>query len=267
MKSRKKIYTVLAGLLAAAGIFCAGVGIRDFLEEEWAGKNYDKLREEVVKREETAKRSSPTTIPEATPEPTNQPAPEIPIDFATLKEENSDVYAWITIPGTEVDYPILQSSEDDGYYLTHSIEKKKAPEGAVYTESLNSKDFTDPNTVIYGHNMRNDSMFGSLHLFEDKDFFDKHRELTIYLPDQILHYHIFAAYTYDNRHLLKSFDFRDPAQFTGYLNSIFQMRNMSSNLDTSVSLSDSDRIVTLSTCNGNDQQRYLVQAVLISIDS
>ena len=110
-------------------------------------------------------------------------------------------------------------------------------------------------------------MFGSLHLFEDRDFFDNHRELTIYLPDEILHYQTFAAYTYDNRHILKSFDFNDTAQFQGYINSIFQMRDMSSNLDTSISVDTDDRIVTLSTCNGVDDQRYLVQAVLISIES
>lgn len=266
MKPGKKIYGIAAGILAAAGVVCAGIAVRDYLKEEWAGSNYEALREKVVSRAEPSADPTPEASPETTAEPTAEPV-EIPIDFAALKEENPDVYAWITIPGTEVDYPVLQSDEDDSYYLTHTIEGKTAPEGAIYTESVNSRDFTDPNTVIYGHNMRNDSMFGSLHLFEDRDFFDNHRELTIYLPDEILHYQIFAAYTYDNRHILKSFDFNDTAQFQGYINSIFQMRDMSSNLDTSISVETDDRIVTLSTCNGVDDQRYLVQAVLISIES
>lgn len=262
MKPGKAKYGVIAGLLAAAGVICAGIGIREYLQEEWAGRNYESLREEVVKE----------TTPSATPEPTRTPeeekAPvEIPIDFEALKEKNPDVCAWITVPGTEVDYPVLQSSEDDSYYLTHTIDGKEAPEGAIYTESLNSRDFTDPNTVIYGHNMKNDSMFGSLHLFEDKEFFDEHRDLTIYLPDQILHYRIFGAYVYDNRHILESFDFRDPVQFQGYLDSVFQLKSMSNNLDSSIQVTSDDKIVTLSTCNGNDEQRYLVQAVLISIES
>ena len=267
MKPGKKFYGILAGVLVAAGAVCAGIGIRDFLREEWAGRNYEELREKVVSPTEASSTPTPAASPEETPAPVSPEPVEIPIDFDALREENPDVYAWITIPGTEVDYPILQREEDDSYYLTHTIEGKEAPEGAIYTESLNSQDFTDPNTVIYGHNMRNDSMFGSLHLFEDKEFFDKHRDLTIYLPDQILHYQIFAAYVYDNRHILKSFDFQDTAQYQGYLDSIFQMRSMSNNLDTSISVDSDDKIVTLSTCNGNDDQRYLVQAVLISIQS
>ena len=267
MKPGKKFYGILAGVLLAAGVVSAGIGIRDFLKEEWAGRNYEDLREKVVNRMEKDSTPVPTVSPEKTPVSVSAEPIEIPIDFEALTETNPDVYAWITIPGTEVDYPILQRVDDDSYYLTHTIEGKEAPEGAIYTESLNDQDFTDPNTVIYGHNMRNDSMFGSLHLFEDRDFFDEHRDLTIYLPDQILHYRIFAAYNYDNRHILKSFDFQDEAQYQGYLDSIFQMRSMSSNLDTSISVDSSDRIVTLSTCNGNDDQRYLVQAVLISIES
>lgn len=266
MKPGKKRYGIIAGVLVAAGVICAAIGIRGYLREEWAGKNYESLREEVVKETTPSATPEPTEAPTQIPEEEKEPV-EIPIDFAALQEKNPDVYAWITVPGTEVDYPILQSPEDDSYYLTHTIDRKEAPEGAIYTESLNSKDFTDPNTVIYGHNMRNDSMFGSLHLFEDRDFFNEHRDMTIYLPDQILHYRIFGAYVYDNRHILESFDFQDPVQFQGYLDSVFQLKSMSNNLDTSMQVTSDDKIVTLSTCNGNDTQRYLVQAVLISIDS
>ena len=193
---------------------------------------------------------------------------EIPIDFETLTRANPDVYAWIQIPGTQVDYPILQSSEDDSYYLTHTIDGEEKTEGAIYTEQLNNKDFTDPNTVIYGHNMRNESMFGSLHWYEDREFFDENRELTIYLPDKILHYRIFAAYVFDNRHILQSFDFTNKTEYQGYLDSIFALKSVSNNIDTSAEVDSDDRIVTLSTCNaGRDEERYLVQAVLISIES
>lgn len=266
----RKKRLIIGGVLAAAALVCAGIGVSRYLEEAWAGRDYEQLREQVKKETSlTAETSEEPQIQESetTPEPSREPV-EIPIDFDALARENPDVYAWIQIPGTEVDYPILQSDRDDSYYLTHTIDGEEKLEGSIYTEQANSKDFTDPNTVIYGHNMRNESMFGSLHRYEDRDFFDANRDLIIYLPDKILHYQIFAAYVYDNRHILQSFDFGDKEEYQGYLDSIFALKNVSNNIDTSAEVNSDDCIVTLSTCNaGRDEERYLVQAVLISIES
>ena len=71
---------------------------------------------------------------------------------------NPDVYAWITVPGTEIEYPILQHPSDNSYYFMHNIDGSYGYPGCIYTENLNSKDITDNNTVIYGHNVKNDSM-------------------------------------------------------------------------------------------------------------
>ena len=79
---------------------------------------------------------------------------DIPIDFAALKEKNPDVYAWISIPGTAIDYPVLQRENDNTYYLDHTIDHEEKTEGAIFTENYNNTDFEDPNTVIYGHDMR-----------------------------------------------------------------------------------------------------------------
>lgn len=76
---------------------------------------------------------------------------DIPIDFAALKEKNPDVYAWISIPGTAIDYPVLQRENDNTYYLDHTIDHEEKTEGAIFTENYNNTDFEDPNTVIYGH--------------------------------------------------------------------------------------------------------------------
>ena len=139
--------------------------------------------------------------------------------------------------------------------------------GAIFTENYNTKTFEDPNTVIYGHDMKNGSMFQSLHRYMDRSFFDANRDVTIYLPDKILHYKIFAAYLYDNRHLLMSFDFWNKEEYQQYLNNIFSMRDMNSFVDTSMEVTNEDKIITLSTCYaGISSQRYLVQAVLVSID-
>ncbi len=194
---------------------------------------------------------------------------ETPVDFDKLKNENSDIYAWIRIPYANetdkyiADYPILRNVENDRFYLTHSVESKKSVYGAIYTHNYNSMQFTDFNTVIYGHNMRNGTMFGSLKKFRDNAFFEQNRYIYIYMPGRILKYEIFAAYVYDDRHILLSFDFSLPEVRTEYLDSVFSTRKMSSNLKRDISVTESDKIITLSTCTNNDAERYLVQGVLI----
>ena len=187
----------------------------------------------------------------------------IPVKFEELQAVNPDVYAWITVPGTDIDYPILQHASDNSYYLMHNIDGYYGYPGCIYTENMNSKDFTDNNTVIYGHNMKNGSMFAQLHKFEDPDFFDANREVLIYLPGEVLHYTIFATHIYDDRHLLYSFDFTDPEVYQKYLDSIFSTRDMSANIDKDITVTTDDQIITLVTCIGSQpNNRLLVQAVL-----
>lgn len=212
------------------------------------------------------KRSAEKTRSEAyNPKPISSAViPENPIDFKALKSNNPDIYAWIKIDNTNVDYPIVQSYyEDDSFYLYHNIEKNYDINGSIYTEKHNSTDFTDPNTVIYGHDMLDGSMFQSLHNFSDKTFFDENEFIFIYTEKHILKYRIFAAYKSDNRHILNSYDFSDEKVFAEYLKTAQNPKSLMVNT-RKVDLSTSDRIITLSTCIGNEKNyRYLVQGVLI----
>lgn len=254
MKKRKIIALICLGL----GLTCGAIGIYKYIEEKNAGKEYEKLQQEVVKEE-------PKPVEEPELEPVSKV--EIPIDFAALQQQNPDVYAWIQVPGTEVDYPILQSSNDNTYYLNHTIDGEEKKEGAIFTENYNTKTFEDPNTVIYGHDMKNGSMFQSIHKYMDRSFFDNNRDIVIYMPNQILHYKIFAAYLTDNKHLLMNYNFWSKDEYQQYLNSIFSMRDMNAFIDTSTEVTTEDKIITLSTCYaGISTQRYLVQAVLVSIE-
>lgn len=256
MKGRK----VLGLICLVLAVLLAGLGITRYLEEKRAGASYEELKEEVTEEE-------PETSEEEQGLPAEKDPVEIPIDFATLQGKNPDVYAWIRVPGTSIDYPILQSQEDNSYYLTHTLDREEKAEGAIFTENYNSKTFQDPNTVIYGHDMKNGSMFQSLHNYMDRSFFDSNRDITVYLPEKILHYRIFAAYLYDNRHLLLSFDFWNKEEYQQYLNTIFSMRDMNSFVDTSMEVTNEDKIITLSTCYaGISEKRYLVQAVLESVE-
>ena len=201
------------------------------------------------------------------------PGPDIPddeallrtVDFTALQEEtNAHIYAWISIPGTRIDYPMLQHPSDNTHYLNHNLDGSRGYPGCIYTEKENAADFSDFNTVIYGHNMKNGSMFHDLHNYEDETFLPEHPYVYIYTPDRVLRYRIFASYRYDDRHLLYSFDYAAEEGRSGYLKEIRGIRSMSAVLDDQVEVTAQDRLVTLSTCvSGRAENRYLVQAVLV----
>ena len=204
------------------------------------------------------------SVPEEITEETGSSVYEgCPVDFAGMWKVNQDVYAWITIPGTVIDYPILQHATDNTYYLNYNIDGSHGYPGCIYTENMNSKEFTDNNTVIYGHNMKNGTMFSGLHKFEDSTFFEEHTKVHIYTPEKELTYTIFAAYIYDDRHLLYSFDFANEQVYAAYLTEIQNMRSMNALIREDVEVTTEDKIITLVTCIGNQtSKRLLVQAVL-----
>lgn len=184
------------------------------------------------------------------------------IDFARLQEEqNPDIYAWITIPGTGVDYPVLQHPEEPDYYLSHNIDGSTGKPGCVYSQLLNSRDWTDWHTVLYGHNEQKGTVFGTLHYYEDPEFFSEHPYIYIYTEDRVLVYRIFAAHEYSDEHLLAS-DINSPEDWKEYLASSDKAEGRG-NYDPNVELTSESRILTLSTCiTGRWTRRWLVQAVL-----
>lgn len=188
---------------------------------------------------------------------------EPPVNFVELKKKNPDIYAWINVPGTAVDYPVLRREGDNAYYLDHTVDKKKSIYGSVYTEDYNGTDFEDFNTVLYGHNMKNGTMFGTLKRFRDKTFFGQNQYINVYMPGRIMKYQIFAAYVSDDRHILLSYDFGNEDIRTGYIDAIFSARKMNANINQDLLVTKDDRIITLSTCTSKESERYLVQGVLI----
>ena len=190
--------------------------------------------------------------------------PDNPINFKKLQKTNEDIYAWIKIPNTKIDYPIVQSyTEADDFYLNHNIKKQYDTNGSIYTEKQNSKQFDDPNTLIYGHNMLDGSMFQNLHKFRDKKFFDKNKYIYIYTPGHILKYKIVSAYKGDNKHILNCYDFSNEDVYADYLEQVKNPNSLIVN-KREFPLTTNDKIITLSTCIGNEKEyRYLVQGVLV----
>lgn len=183
-----------------------------------------------------------------------------PVDWDKLLATNADVYAWIRVPGTNIDYPILQAStgKDDDFYLHHDIKKNYSFAGCIYTRRANRKDLSDRLTVLYGHNMINGSMFGTLRKFEDADFFKNHKEFYIYMPQKILKYRIVAYMIQDDTDILERYEANNELGLEAYVKEFKQARNIRKK--EKIKLDDS--IVTLSTCDSNSGNRRLLQGVL-----
>lgn len=253
-KKKRQILALSVLLAVLVVVAAAGIG---FMAWQQAGLN----------RAQEAANEAPAVPSDAQENAQGQEQmPDNPIDFAELKTRNPDIYAWVSIPGTKVDVPILQSTVDDNFYLDHNADGDYAIEGAAYTQRANTTDFSDPVTMVYGHQVQNGSMFTTLHYFEDEGFFNEHDTMYIYAPGRILTYRIVAAYQYDDRHVLNSFDFSKPEVVQEYFDSVLDPASMLVNVRDGVELTADDRIVQLSTCMdvvNRDHTRYLVTGVLI----
>lgn len=246
-KSRsKKIFVILAVILIVVG-----VGITAF---------------QIISTQNAKNKDEELTSTTAAASTTTQPTAQNKIDFDSLQKKNDEIYAWLKVPGTKVDYPIVQSKTDDDFYLKHSAtDKSYSSSGAVYTQSVNKKDFTDRVTLIYGHNGYGDTYFTTLHRFEKQDFFEKHTKFVIYTPNEKLTYRIVSAFKYDDRHIMNSFDFHNDDIFKTFIDMIQNPtsanKNVANSLDKEITIDDN--IVVLSTCfTGQKSNRFLVCGVL-----
>ncbi|MBQ8868792.1 MAG: class B sortase [Oscillospiraceae bacterium] len=189
-----------------------------------------------------------------------------PVDFEGLLEKSEDVHAWLTIPGTDISYPVAQSQTNDAFYLKRALDGSYSINGTLFTEHLyNSTDFNDPVTAIYGHDMKSGAMFGLLQeQYSDKDTFEKHREIIVYCPDKELHYEVFAAVPYSKRHILHYYDsFEEKETVDEFLEEIYNVRAFGANFASDIEVTSDDRILILSTClKGDISRRYLVVARL-----
>ena len=188
---------------------------------------------------------------------------ETEIDLAGYEGRCPEVYAFIEIPGTDIREPIAYCEDAvDPFYFTHDIDGNPSDKGMIITDSLNSKDFSDPVTVIYGQDPDDGTMFSELHLFRDSDFFDAHDKVKIYLKDAELIYRIYACYIGSSDHILANNDFSDPLAFGMYFDSIKDIRDLSMNIRDDARPYFNDHVITLVTHCDDDSKRLFVHAVL-----
>ena len=181
-------------------------------------------------------------------------------DFEKLLSTNSDFKAWIYVPGTLVDYPVVQSTDDD-YYLHHNFYKEYNDGGAIFIAAENMTPFEERNTIIHGHHMNDGSMFASLAYFKQNGFLDTNNKIYITTGTKELEYQIFSVYYEKASQDPYHYEFPTDEDYINYLNGL---KNKSLfNVDIEPFTAD-DKIITLSTCSYEvEDGRQLVHAKLI----
>lgn len=208
--------------------------------------------------------TAPKTVEKPQPSQPDITYYDNPIDFAALYAANSDVVGYIKVDGTVIDYPVYRANEqeDDDFYLDHDGKKNKSVFGAIYMQRRNQADFSDRNTLLYGHCMKNGSMFAAIHKFgNQKEFFEKNRNIMIYLPDRILTYTIYAVTVTDDEHILYKYDFETPEGTAAFIE-MLQKPSYKHQVYDGLKVTPENRFVTLSTCTSKDHERLLMVGVL-----
>jgi len=239
MKCKNVSIILLIFILTIVFYISCYILLKDLKEHKESDKSTEKLIEESIEiKEETQKRS---------------------IDWEYLKSINKDIIAWIEIENTKIDYPILK--DKDVYYLKHTFDKKYNSNGSIFT--TNSYPFEDKETIVYGHNMKNGSMFSDLGKYLNKDFLNSHFNFKIYTPTCNYEARIFSVYSIGvetESNNIKSLNFEDRIEY--------YKKASEYNIETD---SNIKKIVKLSTCSYLNattiptDQRYYIVANLIQL--
>ncbi|WP_129724431.1 class B sortase [Xylanivirga thermophila] len=163
-------------------------------------------------------------------------------DIKKLEKINDNIICWINIPGTKINYPVVKG-EDNSYYLNHDIDGNENRHGAIFMDYKNNpKD--DKNIIIYGHHMKDGTMFKDLVKFKDKTFFDKNRFIYVDMYDKKIPYEIFSVYITDAYDPYTQISFKDGNDYSNFFNRIKEK----SLFPSDVEFSEKETILTLSTC-------------------
>lgn len=253
---KKKNYNIKVLMILVAVLICCGWSVLRF--------SADITHSEEEKEEEISMEIDPALLQGPSPLEVLVEEPELaPLPFYEAKAENPDVYAWIDIEDSNIHYPILQHKSDDAYYLNHTIDGAAGYPGSIYTESVNAKDFSDYNTVIYGHNMKDGSMFKHIHKFKDREFFDNHEYITVYTETDMLIYRVYAVVVYSDRHILKKYDFKEESDRIAFIESLNTDESWNQFRDQMV-IDENSKLLTLATCiGGRPNNRLLLVCELV----
>ena len=167
----------------------------------------------------------------------------ISMDFTELKKENSDIIGWLYSEGTKIDYPVLQA-DDNSYYMNHLFSGETNTSGSIFADYRNTGDFSDKNTVIYGHHMRNGTMFGSIEEYREQEFYDTAPAMMLYTPEGDYLIELISGTDENGNEQFVEFEFENEEAFTDYIDS-FRER---SSFQSKVKVHPRDRLISLCTC-------------------
>lgn len=221
-----------------------------FSQYQKAVDEYDNLRDTVVINEPDENQTEDENVKER--------AYKKMVDFDKLKKINEDVKGWIEFETLPISYPVMQGSDND-YYLHHTYNRTQNSSASIFLDYQNKDAFEATNTFVYGHNMKNGSMFGKLKSYESEAFYKKNQYFWIYTPSANYRYRIFSCYIVKADGDSYQMDYANDVAYQDYLTMI---QNYSS-YDTGVNVTVDDSIVTLSTCTSNPDNRFLVHAVRV----
>ncbi len=182
---------------------------------------------------------------------------EYTVDFKKLKEQNNETVAWIKVNNTNVEYPVVRAT-NNSFYLNHSFDKSKNSAGWIFADYRNKFDGTDKNIIIYGHNMRDDSMFGSLKNILNSDWYDneENTNITLYTENEKSIYKVFSIYKIESEDYYIKTEFSNDNEFEKFIETLKKRSIKNFNID----ISKEDSILTLSTCANNNKYRVVLHA-------
>ena len=182
---------------------------------------------------------------------------EYTVDFNKLKEQNNETVAWIKVNNTNVEYPVVRAT-NNSFYLKHSFDKSSNSAGWIFADCRNKFDNTDKNIVIYGHNMRDGSMFGSMLNILNSKWYEneENTNITLYTENEKSIYKVFSVYKIENEDYYIKTEFKNGNEFEGFIKNL-KKRSIK---DFNVDVSKDDNILTLSTCANNNKYRVVLHA-------
>lgn len=246
----KKLIFIVAALvlLAVSGVAAWQVYV-PVHEDNMSFNAYEDLRQFArIPTPEPTIQPDISSSPDFTPTPSSEPEPTLPptpqVDFDSLRAVNPEIVAWLSIDGTNIDYPVAQHSDND-YYLHHLFTGEWNSSGCLFMDCSNQAGFSDLHTIIYGHHMDNGTMFQKLMGYKDQSFYDEHPTAQLFTPDGTYTVEFFAGYVAGVDGNAWKLDFASDAEFGKWAENAKEK----SLFESPVTPTASDRIVTLSTCS------------------
>lgn len=241
MKKKNKILITLIQIVLIAVIIFSGIKIIEWIKSNKKNKDImSEIKENVVINNEMDSNNE-----------------EYKIDFAKLKQKNSDAIAWIKVNGTDIDFPVVKGT-DNSYYLTHNFDKEKNKAGWIFADYRNKFDGTDKNIIIYGHNMKNGSMFASLKDVIKEEWYnsENNKYIALITENENCKYQVFSVYqTETEEYYLQT----NISNFKEFVEKIKGRSKKNFNVD----IKETDSILTLSTCADNTKYRVVLHAVKV----